>query len=303
MVAVVGAATLIRRGWKIALAHTAPLAGVFLFWYAAYGRDARPTSHASPFEAVTFTRTAIANAFRQLGQVSGMGFVLGAVLVVGVILVVIDMPAAELRRRCSATVALALGAVVFALTTGYGRGAVGEIGFAGEPRGPRYVHIIGAMLLPAIALGATAIARRWRPFLIVAVGIFLIGVPGNVDALYPVGLANSRSDMACGRCFSRSHVCPWRRRCRATCTRFLPASEVTVGWLVDAAEAGRLPRAGSVSLADRGSAELALSLRQLYRAPRGQMSTGGAEGSRGARGGSRDRAPRRVHDRAGDCRR
>ena len=123
MVAVVGLAICIRRGWKAALLYTAPLAAAFLLWYATYGSDAPDNAHASPIEVARFGRTLIANAFGQLGHVTGMGFVLAAVLAVGAILVIVDTPVAEFRRRYAATAALLVGALVFVAMTAWGRGA------------------------------------------------------------------------------------------------------------------------------------------------------------------------------------
>src|SRR5262249_39373515 len=40
MAVAVGIATFVRRGWRMALVHTAPLAAVFLLWSATFGRDA-----------------------------------------------------------------------------------------------------------------------------------------------------------------------------------------------------------------------------------------------------------------------
>ena len=48
--------------------------------------------------------------------------------------------------------------------------------------------VLGAVLclgaaLPAMAVGANALARRWRILTPVVVVLFLVGIPGNVDAL------------------------------------------------------------------------------------------------------------------------
>jgi len=53
----------------------------------------------------------------------------------------------------------------------------------GRARQSRYVYLVAAMALPAIAIAADAIARRWRYLTLPIVALLLAGVPGNVHAL------------------------------------------------------------------------------------------------------------------------
>jgi hypothetical protein len=262
MVIAVGAATMVRRNWKVAATLTAPLGAVYALWYATYGNDGPRNGSASVSEAATFSRTAIANTFGKLGQLPGMGLVLGAVVLVGVVLTVLDTPARDLRRRYAATAGLALGSLVFAVTTAYGRGGVDLFGSNGQPRASRYVHVIAALIIPLIAVSASHIARRWRPLAIVAVAVFLVGVPGNVRALRPTGvdrytLGAPDPIVALADAPEAQHVPRNFEPMRFT------AFGLTVGWLVDAKAAGRLPHIGPIAPPIAAGAVLALSLRQV----------------------------------------
>ena len=62
--------------------------------------------------------------YRVLGQLPGLGVVLVAVLMLGIVLLARRTPSSELRRRAAAPVALLAGGLVFATLTAFGR-AVG----------------------------------------------------------------------------------------------------------------------------------------------------------------------------------
>jgi hypothetical protein len=87
MVGVVGLAMLVRRGWRIALLHTAPLAGTYLLWLttSAWG-DYRSHGIASPGVLARFVTTGVSNAFDSVGQLPGVGILVGLLLAVGVVL-------------------------------------------------------------------------------------------------------------------------------------------------------------------------------------------------------------------------
>src|SRR4029078_12608638 len=45
------------------------------------------------------------------------------------------------------------------------------------------LHLVTAMILPAIAVAADALMRRWRALTIVVVVVLLIGIPSNVNVI------------------------------------------------------------------------------------------------------------------------
>ena len=268
MTVVVGVAVLLRRGPRMALVHVVPLAAIFLSWFVLYGREGYSSGGASLGQAAGFVRTAAANTLGQLGQVRGMGFVLGALLLAGVGVTIFAMAQADLRTRYAATVGLLVGALLFLAISGYGRAGIELFGTFGQPRSSRYVHLLGAMALPTMAAGASRLAGR-RPLLVgLALVVLLIGLPGNVRALLPSGQDR----------FTLGSPEPVLTLPRLPLARQVPrdlhpipfvAAEVTVGWLLDAAAAGRLPEPGVVPRDTRESAELGLSLSQQVGEPDG----------------------------------
>ena len=50
-------------------------------------------------------------------------------------------------------------------------------------RSSRYLHVAAALCLPAIAVGADALLRRWRAIGVVAAALLVMGIPGNVDLI------------------------------------------------------------------------------------------------------------------------
>jgi hypothetical protein len=127
-------------------------------------------------------------------------------------------------------------------------------------RSSRYVYLIAAMTIPALAVAADALASRWRWFLPVAIGIFLIGVPANLR----VGVrAGNNASNATREIFtslqqnSLSQQVPPSIRPEP-----VMASEVTIGWL--AAQSSR--RSGAISSDLRFEDTFRLALAQSKRA-------------------------------------
>jgi hypothetical protein len=93
MIGVVALATLVRRGWRIALLHSAPLAVVYALWFRAF-RDSKTADDvgythydlSSPGQVVRFVITGVSAAFDGMGQLPGVAWLLGALLVAGLVL-------------------------------------------------------------------------------------------------------------------------------------------------------------------------------------------------------------------------
>jgi hypothetical protein len=270
MVVVVGLAALIRRGWRIAALHTAPLGVLFLSWWITNARDAYAGPRPSTGQVARVVRTGIANAFEEMGQVPGAGIALGALLVAGLFFAWRPLTNAE-RRRCAAEpAAMLLGAVVFLLIVGLGR--AGRFGPAhpGFIASGRYIHLVSALALPAIAVAANAIARRWRLVAPPVLALLVIGIPGNVKAL--ADRANSSS--IAGEDFQRGYRLQMLSVAHAPAARDVPrwvrpepilAHDVTIGWLVDGVASRRVPDPGEIHPVVASSATLALALHQSRR--------------------------------------
>ena len=237
MVAVVGLATLVRRGWRAALFHTVPLGAIFSIWWFAYGQEG-VMNHSDLEGTVRFALEGLRQTFRTLGMIPGVGVALAAVLVVGVGLMIGRLDGRTARRRMAASIALLVGGVVFLLSAGWGRAWAFGPGYANASR---FVHVAAALVLPAVALGVDAIYRRWRSIGLVAVALLLIGIPGNVARSARYGerfehrLGNPELLLSVGRL-------PLARELPPDTKPFdRVAREVTLDWLISSIEADKLP--------------------------------------------------------------
>jgi len=244
MVVAVGLATLARRGWRVALAHTAPAALTYVAWVLL----ANPASYDFGRPALSvvwdWVREGQVGTVEALGHLWVVGAALAVVLVVGLLFVVSSTSWAELRGRVAIPGALLVcGPLLFVLTA-QGRWVFG----LEQARSSRYLYIGAVCLLPALAVAGDAIARRWRPATAVVVVLFLVGVPGNVSA-FGSGLANDRyfnvqrqTVLALPRTPEAEQVPRW--------VRPLPdpynGEDLTIGWLLDVLDAGRLPAIDAV---------------------------------------------------------
>ncbi len=266
MAIVVGYATLLRRGWRVALLHTAPLAAVYLVWRAAAPKEDSPAYyHAnSPGEMIRFIAVGFRAVFRGMGQLPGVGVALAVLLIVGLAVCVRENPRV-LRGSASAAVALLGGAVTFlAITALYRAGtenglAVLYKGFGPEhARTSRYVHIVAAMVLPALTLAADTLIRHWRRAAIVVVALLLVGVPGNIDKLASYADINRSAFVKARRPYILTAP-------RLPLARQLPRSvalapRLTLGWLIDSLPSGRIPEPPARPPAAISNETLALAL-------------------------------------------
>ncbi len=176
MVAVVGLAMLVRRGWRAAALQTLPLGVAYLLWYVAIARDGYGQELSDPLDALGFARTTLAAGFGGLAQVPGLGWVLACLIAGGLFLAWRGRPFGEVRKEAAAPVAMAAGAFFFVVIT-----ASGRVGFApGIERATRYVHVVAVLLLPVVAVAADAVMRRWRAAVPVLVAFLVASVVGNV---------------------------------------------------------------------------------------------------------------------------
>jgi hypothetical protein len=154
-------------------------------------------------------------------------------------------------------VALAAGSVPLAASIAWGRAGL----FDGPPPvAPRYVHLTAALLLPAVAVGLTELGRERRPVLALAIGLLLVGIPGNVAEIEPevpafLDIASEEVVLSVARAAETSSLDPSVHPLSAT------AGHVTVGWLQEGRREGRIPDppAGTTP-ADVAQAALALAV-------------------------------------------
>ena len=182
MVIVVGISTLLRRGRRAAAFHVLPLAALYLLWYGVE----RPKSMINPYhqplttmarQMFAFDFSGLVGTFRTMGSVPFAGLAVAAVLVVGLVLAWTAAREAgtSFRRHASVPLAMLAGLVIFLTITGLGRWYLGS----DYAQSSRYLYLTAAFALPATALGADAIVKRWR-FMIPVLGVLLVlSVVGN----------------------------------------------------------------------------------------------------------------------------
>jgi hypothetical protein len=238
----VGITVLIRRGWRMALFHTAPLAATYLVWFVVIGHTGYNTpQYATPEETIRFLLHGMWATFIAIGDFTLVGAVLVVVLVAGAITWATRR--SPPLRDVAAPVALLAAAVVFLLVTGIGRGDPGHLG----PAESRYMHIVAALSIPALAVATEIVVRRWPVGLAAAVVVFLIGIPGNMYVLVDQ-MHQARDTNRAYRQYvlgtARLSIAPQVPRS----TRLHPflAPWVTIGWLRDGVRSGRIPSFGAI---------------------------------------------------------
>jgi hypothetical protein len=248
MVVIVGVATLVRRGWRVAVLHVVPLALVYVAWWAIIGNVPLGHGRVSLVELARFVRNGVQGVFGALGQLTGVGLALGVLLVVGLALAWAPLSGAQFRRRAAAPGAMLLGMIVF-----LGISGVGRIGFLGSEyaRASRYLHLSAALTLPAVAVAADAVARRWRLLLPVVLLLLIVGIPGNIQVLadYTHDQKQAQSDyrelmLAFPRIPAARQV---PRTVRPERSTFDSRASVTIGWLLDGVASGRIPNPGKIT--------------------------------------------------------
>ena len=234
MVAVVAIASLIRRGWRAAVFHALPV-GLYLLWWIGH-RSGVPIV-TTPSLVTRWFRRGFSSAFDSLGQLSGVGWALAAILVAGAVLAWRDLSRVNHQRRAALPLALLGGMVAFLISTGVTRSPFGIASAAGS----RYLYVYAALLIVPLATAADALVRRSRPLGAIVLAVLVVGIPANLRAtprnFPPVSYYSNYEQMM--------RSLPRMRLARAVPSSLHPdphlAPLVTIGWLRDAARSGRLP--------------------------------------------------------------
>jgi hypothetical protein len=255
LVVAVGMAALLKRGIRIAAVHTLPLAAAFGVWFWLIGGDAFNSSAGHRID-LAFIGTGFSHAFRDFSQGSVGALVLAALIVTGLVVTVRRAPASAVRIL-AVPVSMAISALLFLLISGLGRASAFGPSFAEQGR---YTYLVIALFLPVVAVAADAFGRRSRWAFAAVTAILLLGVPGNVRA------ADDASRYITGSPELLLNV-PHHEFARQVPRSFAPlpgrADELTVGWLLDALDDGRLPEPPAISERDRRAIALRLSLEPL----------------------------------------
>jgi hypothetical protein len=276
MVIAVGVAVLISRGWRVALLHTVPLAAIYMVWFAAIGHHGYTGRHGNPAAVFRFVRMIVTASFSALGHYGVLGWLLGILLVGGLVLAWRDSTPSERRVQWPVPLGLLVGALSLLCITGYGRAGLAPFG-----EQSRYLYLLIALLLPAFAVAVDAVMLRWRRVAPLVVVLLLIGVPGNINAIinYVNRPVVQNQSMYRRMIISLPRVAAAKEVSRDTIPDQELAHFVTIGWLLDGAASGRIPKPKQISPADAAMDTIRLSFRQLRsKRPPGYVCAGLAQG-------------------------
>jgi hypothetical protein len=174
-----GVTTLLRRGLRVTAFYALSLGAIFTAWYLAYGNEG-----AAPLEVTGQTLRFVVRMFWATFDAlahGGIGAVLIGVAAVGSAAAVRSARRSGTWADAALPLGLAVGWVAFAGLTAAARANVGLT--ADTHDAGRYLHVGIALLLPLVALGAEALARRQVLLGAAALVPLAIGLPWNVDKL------------------------------------------------------------------------------------------------------------------------
>tara|TARA_B110000503_G_scaffold63134_2_gene99828 strand:- start:2747 stop:4381 length:1635 start_codon:yes stop_codon:yes gene_type:complete len=177
MIPVVGLAVFIRRGWRLALFHTAPLGAVYLVWLLLSNPEGIPNPYgrsATISEIITFVWSGVLAGLQTIGGSLGNGLLLSVVLLIGLALI---GKTDSNWRRIGTSAALFTGALMFLAGSSYSRWYVAAV----IDQQSRYLYLLVAFGLPLCAVAADAIISRWRPLAPLILLPFGVALVLNLD--------------------------------------------------------------------------------------------------------------------------
>ncbi|MBX3314998.1 MAG: hypothetical protein KF906_11825 [Actinobacteria bacterium] len=183
MAVAVGVAVLLRRGWRAAALQTVPLAVLVGVWAVVYDAGSTPGSTRPTIgQVLAWVRESYIGVFEAIGYFDVLAVLIAGITVLGIVLAVRRAPSPrDALRTAGLPVGLVAGGLTFTVMTALGRASHGT----DLAQSSRYMHIIGASLLPLIAVSADQIARRWPRTLPVLLVVFLVPIPCNTRAFTP----------------------------------------------------------------------------------------------------------------------
>jgi hypothetical protein len=180
----VGAAMLIRRGPRVALAHTAPLGLAWSIWYSQAPRRGSTSTTVLDGETLRFLVGLPKAGLGGLGRLEPIAFALGAIAVLGVVATVWSARRAPDGRAWRVQLAGLAGCLVTLTSFGV-LNASQRLGTSvvRDPTESRYVYVVAALVIPLVALGTEVIARHRRPLVLVPLALLAVGLPAHIRSL------------------------------------------------------------------------------------------------------------------------
>jgi hypothetical protein len=180
MVVGVTVAVLLRRGWKMALVHGAPLLSVYLLWMVLADAGTGDVGSTSLNGLWGWIGSSATGTFIGLARFEVLAWLFAGLLVVGMVLTFAATSHRELASRLAMPIGLVAAATFFTITTYFGRWWT-----AAGPRADRYEYVVAALVLPIVVVAAEAIARRLPSVTPILVALFLLPVPFNLTRFDP----------------------------------------------------------------------------------------------------------------------
>ncbi|MDP9337111.1 MAG: hypothetical protein M3Q30_27875 [Actinomycetota bacterium] len=269
MVFTVGIAAWLRRGWRIALAETAPPAVAYLIWFAAIGsKESSYIARPSVTQIMKFVAVGFGAAVGAVAHLDGLGWLLGVALVGGLALSFKQL-GRGLFQRAAGPIALLVGSFVLLFETALARVGVIQVKSVQGliPNGPdaarlsRYVYLIAAMVLPSIALATEILLRRSRAAAVI-VGVLVVGAVGNANGLAHRAANHQFTDATRHAVLAAPYIPLAQELPRSVePARFgFIGNDVDLGWLIDRSHEGRIPKPHDLSARDLADETLRLAL-------------------------------------------
>ncbi len=240
-----GLVCVLRRRWAAALLHTVPLGIVYLVWVRLEGVSTMYHVAGHPFTVrayVHWMKEAALGLFMGLGHFAPLAIVLAVVLVGGMVLAWRAEGTSGFLRRAAVPVALVMVCVLSMTTAAPSRFFLGTE----AARAGRYIGVMVALTLPAMAVAADAITRRWSRSLAFVCVLFLLPVAfnasqfGDDQLLTPNYFRGERRYVATlPELPVASQVPPWIEPNDTIAGQ----PDMTIGWLLHAKMEGALPSA------------------------------------------------------------
>jgi hypothetical protein len=278
MIAAVGVAAFVRRGWRVSLLHVGVPALAYGAWYVLFPSDSDDPARDYSFNLDTFRFVGRLGwaVFDGLGQYGVVGACLVTLACVALGWSIVHASRAKDLRRAAMPLGLTGGFLAFAFTTAIARVGIGGVASAASGR---YVYVAAALLLPLVALGVELLARRQIALALGALVLLAVGVPGNVDLLAHPSLFTGQRDFIAMAAFSPLlDQLPARMRLRLT--DFAPELAPTAGWLRSARDAGRVRRPSNPTAPAILTTDLQLAVRPARPPESSAVECAPAEGVR-----------------------
>jgi hypothetical protein len=259
MVVGVAVAVLLRRGWRAAAVQAAPLAAIYLAWYAVFNRDLEGQELTLTPKIVPFVAEMARAAFSGMGRHPLVSLGLAALAVLGGFEIWRRWRTQRSLAPVAVPAALVSAFVAFAALTGLARADGFGVESAAEQR---YIYIAAALFLPFVALGGEVLARRRLVLGVAPLVLLLIGIPANIDdirdrELFALGARRPVAVVAWTPLLDQ--LDPGERVFSAA---FAPELAPSAEWLRERRDSGGLSEVGDATAEELVSAEAVIALAQ-----------------------------------------